>query len=142
MLIVGNLYKGILDHNVPMVFLSGLFTIIGLFVVFEKSPKELEKPKEVVNQKKHTYSFNTNSIDFLNFKNEVKNFYQPLGFTKIVIDKENSWMLENDEHVKAYILASRKNSLIYLEVYNAPAFNMDEKTSIVKETSNKNEETQ
>ena len=122
MLVVNNLYKGIITHDIPMIFLAGLFTLILLFIILGKSPEELEQSKEVVNQKKFTYSFDIKNITFISLKNEVKIFYEPLGFNSIVIDKEESWMLKNDKKAQSYISASLKNDSIKLEVYNAPEF--------------------
>lgn len=96
-------------------------------------------PKDKVNKKKFIYSFdNKGKIDFTNFKYKIKVYYQAYGFTRIVIDKEDSWMLQRNEKSYAYIYASLKNNTINLEVYNAPEFDNEEYENIFNKVSEGN----
>ncbi len=113
-------------NHIPMIFMNGLFTFLTLFLVFKKSSDKSRELHEKVNLNKFFYTFDIKDIDWKSLKNDLKTFYEPLGFSKIVIDKEKSWMLKSDEDTQAYILASLKDNLIDLEVYNAPEFELNE----------------
>lgn len=52
-------------------------------------------------------------------KFELEEFYKTYDFAKIVIDKENSWMLKSDSQQNAYINLCNKDNIITLEVYNS-----------------------
>jgi hypothetical protein len=121
-------------NHIPMIFMNGLFTFLALFLIFKKSPDKLIESNEKVNQNKFFYSFDIKDIDWKSLKNDLKTFYEPLGFYNIVIDKESSWMLESDENTQAYIFASLKDNLINLEVYNAPKFELKEQIDTVEKS--------
>lgn len=75
-----------------------------------------------INKKTLKYIYENQSIvDFVRFKSIIKTYYKPYGFTIIAIQKEDLYMLKN-ENGTSYINLTLKNKNINLEVYDAPDF--------------------
>lgn len=75
-----------------------------------------------INKETLKYSYKHKSfIDFVRFKDILKIYYKPNGLTIVKIEKENSFMLKNEEG-NVYIHLTLENNDINLEVYNAPEF--------------------
>lgn len=99
-----------------------------------KEEDELESVSTEVYLNEDTYRlFISTKIDesFEYIKNQIIEDYKALGFENIVIDKENSFMLKNEEEVGSYISLTLKEGKYLVEVYNSakPYFSFLDKYS-------------
>lgn len=84
-----------------------------------------------INKETLKYIYENQSIvDFVRFKSIIKTYYKPYGFTIITIEKEDLYMLKN-ENGTSYINLTLKNNNIKLEVYDAPDFEHNHTTNEV-----------
>lgn len=56
--------------------------------------------------------------DFIKIKDLLKKQYEPLGYTKSVIDRENALMLKNETNPQSYISIKYENYTFFAEAYN------------------------
>lgn len=57
--------------------------------------------------------------DFIKIKELLKKQYEPLGYTKSVIDRENALMLKNETNPHSYVSVKYENYNFTAEAYNA-----------------------
>jgi len=62
---------------------------------------------------------NNYDISFEQLKSELYEQYSVLGFTREVLDKENSWMIKNPELENSYISLSVLDDIYKVEVFNS-----------------------
>ena len=70
------------------------------------------------NKEQHRFNINEYEINFESLKQELIRQYEQLGFDKIVVDKEDSWMAKHPENETAYIALSLKDNEYKIEAYN------------------------
>lgn len=84
--------------------------------------EEKDDFKTVVSQTENAFKLSVQENDDISFeklKTELYDYYKKLDFTNLTLDKEESWMIKNIKNKNAYILLSRKDTVITLEVYNS-----------------------
>jgi hypothetical protein len=75
--------------------------------------------EELINEDTFRISIlDTIEEDFAYIKHYLYQNYEELGFTSIVIDKEESYMLKNSEDNNSYVGLSKVNDKYIVEVYN------------------------
>ena len=89
---------------------------------FEVEEPVVEDAREVVKSLNETTTkINIDikhNVSFESLKEELNSQYEPLGFTKIAIDKEDSWMVKNPDLGTAYVHLSIKEDDFVIETYN------------------------
>lgn len=88
---------------------------------FENQANQTKQNDELIihnNKEQHSFNINEYEIDFERLKQELIRQYEQLGFDKIVVDKEDSWMAKHPENDNAYIALSLKDNEYKIEAYN------------------------
>ncbi|WP_345970448.1 hypothetical protein WCX72_01365 [Sulfurimonas sp. HSL1-6] len=117
--------KVYIDANyIPGIFVMGLFSLIPLILFLDALPGTFKKSKTPINQKTHEYEFDPGGMTWSDLKKSVETYYRPFGFTNVVIDKADAWMIKNPENEEAYVLVSFKANRFKLEAYNTHAFDL------------------
>lgn len=106
-----------------------VFTIAFLSTTYEYimgiQPEKIEEVEELreIEYKENENSYKVNiddryEISFEDIKKSLQKQYENLGFTKIKLDKEDSWLLKNPEIEKAYVLLTHSNNQYTIETFN------------------------
>lgn len=101
--------------------LSSTYKFIGKYG-FVKTAKEEKFDEEIfVDEKDGNYKISIPFIfnkTFEDIKKEILSQYEELGFSNIVIDKENLLMIKNPQKDDSYVSLSVETNNFYLEVFN------------------------
>jgi hypothetical protein len=94
------------------------FTYSVLVQIQDEETQAKLIPNEIKIEENTITIHNLHPVSFESLKEELLHFYEDLGLTQVVLDKENSWMLKNPHINEAYVLLSMKEDNFIIEVYN------------------------
>lgn len=101
--------------------LSSTYKFIGKYG-FVKVVKEKKSDEEIlIDEKDGNFKISIPFIfdkTFEEIKNELLSQYEELGFSNIVINKENLWMIKNPQNDDSYVSLSVETNKFQLETFN------------------------
>lgn len=100
--------------------LSSAYLLIKPRPINNKIAIKDDKIRDVIEkEKKESYKLiihDKHKVTFKSLKKELEEFYSKLGFTQIAYDRENNWLLTNNENSEAYISLRYDNNEYTIQV--------------------------
>ncbi len=117
-----SLIKFIITTDIPLYnFIEIIILIVISIYLFTKS-KKIEKNNPKDNEKRNLIVYKSdNIIIWEELKFNIEEFYKKNYFSRIVINKENTWMIKKNENEEnnTYIAMFLSSNCIKIEVFNA-----------------------
>lgn len=112
-----------LVSTIILIFTIGVLSVTYKYLLEQvRLEKDLPAEDIRIEESENVYSVyidQKHEVTFDSLKNELELQYLPLGYNKNVIDKDDSWMIKNNEIEKSYILLSKDKKYYKVEVFHA-----------------------